>query len=458
MATECTACNGFYGPVNSSSPMCDRCHSFLYPATLMECFHPLGLLLTVTGEDGTRGIISLRPGERKMFTVRIQKQNVSLIDSAAERAEWEYVASRSKGIILEQCLVDGENEELQLKLSGKSSTGIKKLRLQYSQSTSVEVEAVCTSEAGCSHPFKFIVAFYHEMRSELEPNDNNGEVRNQLSRVELNLIIQVKADETEGDAKDITNVPVLNLPVEMSLVIFRQLDVFSLASVAQTCTNWCNIVHNHFPEAGEQLLSKTFPVVQLPQLSGHNTSNNDTTNMDKYFALLHSSPCLKCVYRIHYENHADWPKWVLENGRIKWESIDKAVVPGVEYQLVPVNKSKGLFQGSFQGPLDSPYEGGQFLLSVKLQVSYPFTPPMVKFLTKIYHPNISKHGDIGVNILQDNWSPAYDMKHTLMSICDLLTDPNTKICMEPEIGRQYEAEREEFDKTARLWTQKFAMS
>jgi len=416
----------------------------------MECFHPLGLLLSVTGEDGTRGIITLRPGERKTFTVRMQ--NVRVIDLAAERAE--YVAGRPKGIMLEQCLVDGENEELQLKLSDNrnSSTGIKKLRLQYSQSTSVDVEAVCTSEVGCSHPFKLIVDFYHEMHSELEPNDNNGEVR-KMSRVEINLIIQLKADETEEDAKDITYAPVLNLPVEMSLLIFRKLDVFSLACVAQTCTAWRNIVLNHFPDCDwEPLLSKIFPIIQLSQLSG--------SNMDKYFALLHSSPCRKCVDRIHLENHAKWPEWAMANARIKRESRDQAVVPGpgVEYQLVPVDKSKGIFQGSFQGPLDSPYEGGQFLLSLKLQVNYPFTPPLIKFFTKIYHPNISKHGDIGVNILQEDWSPTYGMKHALMSICDLLTDPNTEICMEPEIGRQYEAEREEFDKTARLWTQKFAMS
>ena len=451
MVTECTACNGFCGPVNSSSPLCDRCHSFLYPATLMECLHPLGLLLSVTGQDVTRGIISLRPGERKSFNVSMKNVKRPMTEEVVGN-----VTGRPKGIMLEKCLVDGENEELQLKLSDRPnlSTDIKKLRLQYSQSTSVEVEAVCTSVVGCSHPIKFIVAFYHEMHRELEPYDNNGEVRNQLSWVEMNFIIQVEADETERDAKDITDAPVLNLPVEMSLVIFRKLDVFNLASVAQTCTAWRDIVLSHFPDSDwEQPLGKIFPVLQLPQLSAHN-------NMDKFFALLDSSPCLKCVDRIHQENHAEWPEWVLANGRIEWESRDEAVVPGpgVEYQLVPLDKSKGIFQGSFQGPLDSPYEGGQFLLSLKLQDNYPFTPPMVKFLTKMYHPNISKHGDIGVNILQDNWSPAYTMKHTLMSICDLLTDPNTEICMEPEIGRQYEAEREEFDKTARLWTQKFAMS
>jgi hypothetical protein len=43
----------------------------------------------------------------------------------------------------------------------------------------------------------------------------------------------------------------------------------------------------------------------------------------------------------------------------------------------------------FQGPPDTPYEGGTFIVDVKLPNDYPFRPPVMKFETKLWHPNVS---------------------------------------------------------------------
>lgn len=42
------------------------------------------------------------------------------------------------------------------------------------------------------------------------------------------------------------------------------------------------------------------------------------------------------------------------------------------------------------GPEQSPYEGGMFKLELFLPEDYPMAAPKVRFLTKIYHPNIDK--------------------------------------------------------------------
>jgi len=46
-------------------------------------------------------------------------------------------------------------------------------------------------------------------------------------------------------------------------------------------------------------------------------------------------------------------------------------------------------QGRFAGPPGTPYEGGEFVVDIKLPDNYPFMPPRMKFITKIWHPNVS---------------------------------------------------------------------
>ena len=53
------------------------------------------------------------------------------------------------------------------------------------------------------------------------------------------------------------------------------------------------------------------------------------------------------------------------------------------------------------GPEDSPYKGGLFFLNITFPTDYPFKPPKVSFVTKIYHPNINANGGICLDILKD---------------------------------------------------------
>jgi len=79
---------------------------------------------------------------------------------------------------------------------------------------------------------------------------------------------------------------------------------------------------------------------------------------------------------------------------------------------------------SIIGPADTPYAGGVFNLKIDFPADYPFKPPKLAFTTKIYHCNVNANGNICLDILQSQWSPALTIGKVLLSICSLLTDPN----------------------------------
>jgi len=108
------------------------------------------------------------------------------------------------------------------------------------------------------------------------------------------------------------------------------------------------------------------------------------------------------------------------------------------------------------GPQDSPYQGGVFALDIHFPADYPFKPPKMHFITRIYHPNINSNGGICLDILKDQWSPALTISKVLLSICSLLNDPNPDDPLVPEIANIYKTDRQKYLKNAEEWTKKYA--
>ncbi len=78
-----------------------------------------------------------------------------------------------------------------------------------------------------------------------------------------------------------------------------------------------------------------------------------------------------------------------------------------------------------QGPKDSPYEGGVFRLSIQCGTDYPLAPPTITFDTKIFHPNVHfDKGDVCLDILKKEWSPAWGLQAACRAVLALLSDPD----------------------------------
>ncbi|KAL3866377.1 hypothetical protein ACJMK2_043680 [Sinanodonta woodiana] len=90
------------------------------------------------------------------------------------------------------------------------------------------------------------------------------------------------------------------------------------------------------------------------------------------------------------------------------------------------------------GPPSTLYEGGYFKAHMKFPHDYPYSPPTVRFLTRMWHPNVYENGDVCISILHppvddpqsgelpsERWNPTQNVRTILLSIISLLNEPNT---------------------------------
>ncbi|XP_060524377.1 ubiquitin-conjugating enzyme E2 N-like [Cylas formicarius] len=140
---------------------------------------------------------------------------------------------------------------------------------------------------------------------------------------------------------------------------------------------------------------------------------------------------------------------------VETRNLSRDPPPGIS--AIPDENNCRYFHVVMAGPAGSPYEGGLFRLELFLPENYPLAPPGVRFLTRIYHPNIDNLGRICLDLLKAQWSPALQIRTVLLSIQALLGSPNPDDPLANDVATLWKTREGDAVATAREWTRIYAM-
>ncbi|OQR91257.1 ubiquitin-conjugating enzyme E2 [Achlya hypogyna] len=110
--------------------------------------------------------------------------------------------------------------------------------------------------------------------------------------------------------------------------------------------------------------------------------------------------------------------------RLRKELAELRKNPESDMVLFPAADSIMDWTAFITGPADTPFEGRVFELAIATTPMYPMEPPRMKFVTKIFHPNVHfNDGSICLDILKREWSPAWTLRAACLAVTSLLSDP-----------------------------------
>ncbi|XP_050454356.1 uncharacterized protein LOC126853024 [Cataglyphis hispanica] len=486
-ATACYICNGYYGPC-FEEPVCATCHAFLFPNDIDLLQVPIFSEKTDDEDSGNDEPTDLYYNHERRTSQQQQNSPQSVnpnIPNIQQNASNHNINVSRRSYQYQNAVPQCNYHVLQ---NNSNSNFVDKYMVASPRNASVSRDVnldlqsmICRTRSGCHQ--NCINGTDRHVQDRMEEDlqctsntfatnndDQNNEHRDNIApqyhwnyRVyedvgepsrpyNLSARLEILSNHKHIEHEPI-NEPGLveRLPPEVLLAIFSHLDDISLWSAANVCRRWCGLLSTHVT----QLQWKQHVKLRWPLYKPIGCVKNWYRVYD-YLAA--SAPCRTCLAQTSLRSR---PSRMEENSwrrnRLRSELKSLRIDPPEGIEAMPLDHMCCHWQATITGPVGSPYEGGLFYLYLQVPFSYPMCPPVVRFLTKILHPNVSRHGDVGIDSIHHNWSLALTISKVLISVQSLLTDPYCQVCMEPELGEMYMNDREKFEEVARAWTWRYAM-
>ncbi|XP_027294915.1 ubiquitin/ISG15-conjugating enzyme E2 L6 isoform X1 [Cricetulus griseus] len=109
-------------------------------------------------------------------------------------------------------------------------------------------------------------------------------------------------------------------------------------------------------------------------------------------------------------------------------------------------------------PDQPPYHLKAFHLQIDFPRDYPLRPPTLKFITKIYHPNVREDGQVCLPLISiENWKPSTKTCQVLEALNMLVGRPNPEEPVRLELADLLTQNPEMFKRKAEEFTLQFGM-
>lgn len=146
--------------------------------------------------------------------------------------------------------------------------------------------------------------------------------------------------------------------------------------------------------------------------------------------------------------------FVVEKQIRKLKNFDEIPEYLLNIEIVDDDDRRPVVSFMITGPEDTAYEGLVFTIKLIFENKYPKYPPIVKFITKCYHPNIDdQNGKICLNSMSDDWSPKTNISLIIWMMWEFLRDPNPDSPLNRKAAKHYEHNYEKFKRRVEEWVE-----
>jgi ubiquitin-conjugating enzyme E2 H len=141
----------------------------------------------------------------------------------------------------------------------------------------------------------------------------------------------------------------------------------------------------------------------------------------------------------------------------KERDVMKLLMSNYEVTL-PDENNHNEFYVLFDGPKDSPYEGGIWKVHVQLPDNYPYKSPSIGFVNKIFHPNVDEpSGTICLDVINQTWSPMFDLINIFdVFLPQLLLYPNPADPLNGEAAKLMQKDIKKYNDKIKEYVNKYA--